>query len=376
MTRTKKGMAIALVAVSSLFVAACGSDSSSSDTTAAATEDTTAAAGGDSLAAAQEIVDQFSARPTSIGIDTPISKEIPAGKKVYFITCGAPTCELEIPIIKEATDILGWELTGISTDGSPEQIGAAWDRVVNEKPDAVLYTATPQSQVADQMKAARANGTWISACCVTDPVNDEGPGFVTSTAEQTGELGAIMAAWAVTDMAGTPADVLYLDLPDFQILSALAVDFEAKLAELCAECGFEKIDIALADLGTANDTVVSYLRANPGTKYVMMSTDGAFSLPSAFEAAGLDDIKLFGEGPTPANLADIEAGRQSGTMAFAFYEILFAMIDAAARDMVGDAPIEYTPPNWILGKGNIPDVENLFPLVEDVVAQYSAIWGK
>ncbi len=388
---------IAVFAVLGLVAAACGDDDDdpgADDDTSTAAEDTAAedtaiedtaaedtATGGEGaegidLAAAQAIVEEFSVRPTEIPNTEPITGEIPTGVSVYFISCGVPACEAEIPILQEAADILEWEFTAISTDPTaPEQIPAAWDRVVAEAPDVVLYTATPRWQISAQFDAAVANGTIPIACCTTDPPED-GLHYVISTPEQTGELGQIIAAWMVADAGGEPANAVYLDLPDFPILSSLRTQFEAGLAELCEPCSSDAIEFGLADLATANDQVVSYLRSNPDTKYVIQSTDSAFSLPSALEAAGLTDVVIFGEGPSAATLADIEAGRQAGTMAFAFYEVMFSMMDAAARELAGQERELPAPPNWILTAGSFPAGEETFPLVEDVVEQYTALWGK
>lgn len=353
-------------------------------TTAGTTAGTAAAApakaapGEIKLDEAKAIVEEFSKRPTKIPNETPIGKEIPKGKKIYFISCGAPACEAEIPILQAAADILEWELTAISTDPTkPEQIPAAWDRVVAEKPDAVLYTGTPISAISSQAEAAAANGTALIACCTTDPPGEAGLQYAISTPGQVGELGKIIAAWVVADAAGQPAKALYLDLPDFPILSALKIEFENNLGALCGDCTSETIEFGLADLGTASDQVVSYLRAHPDVKYVIQSTDSTFSLPSALDAAGIKDIRIFGEGPTSATLADIESGAQAGTMAFAFWEIMFSMMDSAARQFAGvEQEMKNGPPNWILLKGSFPTGVDTFPLVEDTVEQYKKLWGK
>lgn len=420
MTRSTRGQRARIVTsaivVFGLVAAACGGDdddSSAEATTEATTEDTqeptapaatepsaeateapvattapaetaetsasadTAGAEGIDLAAAQAVVDEFSERPTEIPNSAPIQGEIPTDVTAYFISCGAPACEAEIPIFEEATGILGWELVAISTDPTdPTQIPAAWDRVVNEKPEVVFYTGTPISAVQTQFDAAVANGTLPVACCTTDaPGEETGLLYAISTPEQTGELGRIIASWVVADAAGEPAHSLYLDLPEFPILSALRTDYVDALGELCEPCTNEVIEFGLADLASASDQVVSFLRANPDVKYVIQSTDSTFSLPAALEAAGIEGIRIFGEGPTSATLADIDAGRQAGTMAFAFWEIMFSMVDAAARQLAGD-PVELpAPPNWILTAGNFPTGVDTFPLVEDVVDRYKALWG-
>ena len=79
---------------------------------------------------------------------------------------------------------------------------------------------------------------------------------------------------------------------------------------------------------------MSFLRSHPDTKYVIQSTDSLFTgLPAALKAAGLNDVKIFGEGPGYANLKNIATGDQAGSMAFAFYEIMFGAVDAIARQV-------------------------------------------
>ena len=129
-SRARRGPRRALAVMATigvLVVAACGSstktNSSTATTKAAGTATTkaggtatsaaatagatTVAAGGDGKAKAKALVDQYSKRPTSIGLKTPVGKAIPAGKKLYFVSCGVEICELEFDVVKQATDILG-----------------------------------------------------------------------------------------------------------------------------------------------------------------------------------------------------------------------------------------------------------------------------
>jgi hypothetical protein len=397
--------ALAVVAaLATVFVAACGSSSKSGSTTAAAAgatttkaaTGTTAAATGTTVAAAtgtttaastdgvdrakaKSLVDAALQRPTSIGLKTPVAKAIPTGKKLYFVSCGVEVCELEFNVIKQATDILGWTATKLSTDGSPQQIQNAWDQIVREKPDAVLYTATPRSQIEKQMVAAAANGTAIAGCCVTDPLSKELI-YAISTPTQTGNLGPIMAAWVVNDSKSGKPGSLYLNLPDFPILSSLQTEYQKAFGQMCTGCTNDKIDFGLADLAKAGDQVVSYLRAHTNVKYVVTSTDSAFTgLNASLKAAGLNDIKIFGEGPAPANVKEIQTGDRAGTMAFGAYELLFGMVDATARKLAGDTvQPAFDPPNWILTKDNIPaqGSTDLFPILTNVIDIYKKLWNK
>jgi ABC-type sugar transport system substrate-binding protein len=394
---------LGLVLALTVVAAACGDDDDDDGEAAASegstTEQTTAssdgappssdAAGADTsgadasgftdLEGAQALVEQYLAPPTDIPVTTPIEGDIPTGKTLYFIGCGTEYCSLETDILQQAVDILGWELQSFETDGTPESTTQAWTQAVNDQVDYIVYSATPRSQIGDLMEQAAANGTQIVACCTVDPTDDV-LDFVISTADQTGELGNIMAAWVVADAAEqglvTPG-VLYVDLPDFPILTALAENFQSGVAGYCPDCQFETLDLGLADLADAPDQIVSTLRANPDIRYLVFSTDSPFvGVPAALEAAGLDDIRLFGEGPTSAVLQNIVSGDQAGSMAFAIYENFFTLVDALVRLELGMPLEDAAPPNQILVADNIEDTTQLTPLLPDTVERFRELWGK
>ena len=151
-----------------------------------------------------------------------------------------------------------------------------------------------------------------------------------------------MAAWPIVDAAKTgnmKPGAVYLNVPDFSILTAAGESMKKTYNELCPGCEYNQLDIGLANLNGAPDQVVSFLRAHPDTKYIIQSTDSVFlGVPAALKAAGLNDVKIFGEGPTSAVQANIASGVQAGTMAFAFYEIMFGAVDAIARAEARSAP--------------------------------------
>jgi ABC-type sugar transport system substrate-binding protein len=406
--RRRKLLLPAILVAGVLIAASCGddddSDSSGATTTAASSGATTTAASGgatttaasggatttaasgggtEGQARAKEIVDKFLQRPTSIGLDTPVGAEIPTGLKIYFITCGVDVCEAEADMAAEAAEILGWEVTKLSTDGTPPSVQNAWEQIIREKPDGVMFTGTAVSQIQQYTTQAAANGTSIAACCITgEPSEENGVIWTTSTPAQTVELGEAVAGWVVNDAAENGEDapgMVYLDVPDFPILTALGENTEKTFKELCPDCAHETLSFGLADLAAVNDNVVSFLRSNPDTKYVITSTAGLFGgLPAALSGAGLEDVKIFtGSGPSLTNQANIEAGTEAGGMAFAFYEIMYGMIDAIARDKAGvEVPEGFPPPNWILTKDNLPAVDKYFPLVEDYKEHFMELWGK
>lgn len=378
---------LASVAVLALVASACGDDDDTTDGSAA--EDVDDANGeptngtGDEasgLEEAREIVEQYSQRPDDLPVSEPIDAEVPEDKTVYFITCGAEVCALEAPIVEDAASILGWDTRVLETDGSPEQINAAWQQVVDDQPDSVIYAATPRSQIGDLMDQAAANGTNIVACCSVDETDDV-LRYVISTADQTAELGKIMAAWIAVDAADQGREdpgVLYVDLPDFPILSALKENFEQSMNRFCPGCATESLDIGLANIADAPNQIVSTIRANPDIKYVVFSTDAPFQgTASSLEAAGIEDVTLFGEGPDLATLQNIQSGAQAGSMAFAAYEMMFTLVDALARlEADVDLPDYGPPPNMILTEEDIEATDDLPVLVPDYKERFTEMWGK
>jgi ABC-type sugar transport system substrate-binding protein len=215
---------------------------------------------------------------------------------------------------------------------------------------------------------------------VVDP-EDDVLDAVIGQQDQVGDIGAITAAWVLTDAAaaGNPTPgTLYIDLPDFPILTQVGVEFRGSMSEFCRECTQEELVMGLADLGSLGDQVVSALRASPDIKYVVASTDSiAIGLPAVIASAGLDDVQVFGNGPSLATLQEIESGERKGTMAFAAWENIFSMVDAVVRIEAGVPAVgPYPPVNYIVTADSIESTSELSRIIPDVEAQFAALWGK
>lgn len=390
----RRGARAALTAIAltaTLVLTACGGASTSSSTTSAAAGSGGPAsgspasgsaapgstAGSSGIEAAQAHVDEATTRPTEINVTTPITKPIPAGKSIIFISCGSPSCSLESDIIKSATDKLGWTLETITTDGSPEQNKSAWQSVVQKKPDAVLYTATDRSTIDAELQAAKAADIFVAACCTID-APENGINYVIGDAESNRIVGQDLAALTAVNNDGS-GSVLYVNLPVFPILSAVKDAFVSGMSEYCPECGVEEMDLPLSAIGKdAPDKIVSAVRANPDIKTVALSVDAiGIGLPAALRAAGLSDkVYVIGEGPVESTLAEIKEGQRGPTNAFPYYESMYSMVDAVIRHEVGD-PVEPRglPSNWVVTQDTVPETDKLFWLVEDGQEQFFKLWG-
>jgi ABC-type sugar transport system substrate-binding protein len=376
--RTPVALVAALAAVVTAgAVAGCGS---SNDSSSSSSSSSTAANASKSsaLGEAQQIMQQGVARPTGISVTTPIGKPIPSGKKLVFISCGTSSCQLQGDIIKQAAAHLGWSSQTVATDGSPAQIQNAFTTALRNGADAVILNAATRDAIAKQLAQAKAKGVAYVGCCSTDTVGD-GYLYNTSTPQQNARIGKFLAAAIASDSKGKDANTLYVDIPAFTILGALGESFKSEYQRLCEGCKYAKIDIALPQLANAPNTIVSYLRSHPDTKYVALSVTDALGtgLPAALKAAGLNDIKIVGQGGDPTAFQALKQGQILALVPFDYFNVDYQMVDALARHFTGEKIEQTAPPLWLLTKDNLPsDYTKLFPSVESYQSQFLKLWGK
>jgi ribose transport system substrate-binding protein len=387
--KSRFGLKIGVVAVVSLMALATACSSSGkgnggatgSAGPASAPAGSTAASGSSGgsagLAAAKALVAKLAVRPTTLPLDGPIGKPVPKGKTVVFISCGTPNCAEEAAIIKTGTDALGWTLKSINTDGSPEQAKAAFDQVIREKDDVVLYSAIDASTFAGEAAQLKANHTFVAGCCITDtPSSANAIDYAIDVPSQTAGIGDAEAAYVANDLNGQ-GDSLYVNIPSLSILKTAQDAYVAGMKNYCPACKVSILGLPITSLGTtATTTIVSYLRSHSNIKYVVAATDSInVGLPAAIKAAGLS-VKIGGQGADATNLQYIRAGQQQFSISFPYYEIFYSMLDAAARFEAGaTVPASKALPVWILDKSNAPNETKIFPVVTDVEQQFQKQWG-
>ena len=118
-------------------------------------------------------------------------------------------------MIKQATDLLGWNLKVLSTDGSPQQVQNAWEQIVREKPDGVIYTATPRSQI-DQYITQAARTAPRSPRAASSSRRPTASCGRRRRPAQAADLAKVMAAWPIVDAAksgNTKPGAVYLNVP-------------------------------------------------------------------------------------------------------------------------------------------------------------------
>jgi ribose transport system substrate-binding protein len=368
-------LAAALTAIA-LVVTACGSSSNSS-TSGSSTGGSSSA----NLAAAQQILSKYQARPTSITQTTPIKKAIPTGKKITFISCGVEACAIQGPILQQGAKTLGWTVTTVGTDGSPEKVQNAIEAAVRNGTNAIILDAADPSTLGKAINDAKAKGVAFVTCCSL-ATQGKDVLFNTATPQQNVPIGDILASKVVTDSKGK-ANTLYANVSAFAILAQVGKEFQKKYKELCPSCKSANIDIPLTSLGKdAPDRIVSYLRSHPDVNYLVLSESGSLGagLPAALAAAGLTNkVKVIGQGGNQQTYQDVQSGKVEGVTPASLYGYDYSMLDALARHWAGQ-PVLQTPPEfWFMTTSDVPSQATsaaAFPIVSDYQTQWAKLWGK
>src|SRR5215218_9767502 len=327
---------------------------------------TAAQGGGPGVAEAQTLAEKATTRPTSVGLEAAIGKDVPAGKKVAFISCGVEACEIQGDIIKQGAADLGWTAETIGTDGSPEQLQNAFETALRQGADAVILNAVNRAVVAKQIQEAKQKGVAFVTCCSTESTGDGILANVAGT-ENSAEIGENLAAKIVADSGGK-ADTLFVNISAFQILQSLSKQFGDSYKQFCPDCAYASLDIPITSLGKdAPDRIVSYLRSHPQVNYVMLSVSNALGagLPAALRAAGLaDKVKIVGQSADTQTFQDLQAKGMASVVPFDYYAVDYLMLDALARHFAGAPAQQAYPPLWIVTGKNMPAqaTEGLFPV--------------
>jgi len=334
------------------------------------------------VAAAKKIIDEAQTRPATITQTVPITKPIPTGKKLVFLSCGVETCEKTGELLRPGAEALGWSLDIVTTDGTPEQVSSAFSSAIRSGADAVIYPTANIPQLAAPLKEAKEKGVLLATVASVDVPDPNTPYFFAMGGpDYFAKIGRVLAAKVVADSGGS-ANALCVDLPQFAILTPMNDGFKATLKEECPDCKSDTIDIQASSLGKdAPDLIVSALRRSPDTKYVVLSEASAMEpgLPAALNAAGLKDVKILGQSGSEQVYTDVKSGVVLATVQPEGYSYSFGILDALARKWSGQEVIPIEANLLLLTKDNIPDDIKgriAWPAVADMQAQYLKLWGK
>jgi hypothetical protein len=188
---------------------------------------------------------------------------------------------------------------------------------------------------------------------------------------------------ADAEKSGKPAHVVNLTAPVYAtVLKPTDDSVAATLKTYCSQCTFKNLDISAEDLfsGKTPQLVVSYLQSHPDTTAISVRAAGLLQpgLTTALKAAGMTKIKIYGDVPLPAQLAELKSGRANGYTVDPLTVTGWMCVDAIARQLVDKDGATYTSadtPQWWLTQDTDFDPSSAPPQIPfDYAAQFKKMW--
>jgi ABC-type sugar transport system substrate-binding protein len=383
--------------------AACGDGSAgptAADAPSAPSGTGGSASGITDVASARELVERFSQPVTSVGVSEPASRTPASGKEIVFLECPVPTCAVFGDGIEEATELLGWELTRLTYQFTPEGQQGAFQQALDLAPDAIISSGqTPSVTVQQRQAAADADIPFFdnSAVYESDPETatgrvDTDPAPPTLLLEPASfvafQNGTLPAAWAIAQTDGNVRSI-FVNVPDIPIIVPPQVSYEAALEEACPDtCTNVVVEATVDEIGTSLPAkVVSTLQEHPDTNYIVF-TSGDFSLgvAAAVRAAGFDDVRLIGATPIQANIESLRSGGPDEAWAGVSNTVIgWRLVDGAVRYFNGDpipSPVAFSPDDTSAAAWPVPRIytTDTAPVSADFVeptdfaAIFSELW--
>jgi ribose transport system substrate-binding protein len=384
---------VALTAlILAVALAACGGGSSSSSSSESSTSSEEAeapaseesASGGDAeiKAEAAALTAKAETPPAKVPeAELPLKNQnIPTGKSVAFLGCGAEQCEEYFGPIQEGAEALGWTAKLYQGSVEPNKTVKFFEEIVASKPDVFIACCVAPSIAGKYLKELKEEGT-ISVMCCTQEEGTESLTKLLSLPSDKLIAGENAANFMLAEK-GEELNVLYVNSEDFEVSKQYAEGLDNQVAKLCSSCEVNEIQAAVEDIGkpAIATTVVSYLRSHPEVNYIStLFSPLLIGVPAAIKAAGLE-VPLTSTASGAIALEDVKTGKE-GWKAVQNFGIAWGLqgLNIAVRTMQHEPLGEETlTPEVLVTEKNAAKVSpgtGNQPVIPDAVQQYEEIWG-
>ncbi len=262
----------------------------------------------------------------------------PSDRSITIQTCPLPVCQTTTTAAREAALKLGWKVSYLQSDLTPQAYQTVVNQIVANPPQLLALTpVVPDSFISGQLATLKAHGTKVVEIAPGSNVPAAaGPveGVVAGTADFA-HRGRLMGDAVVAD-AGGAADTLYVWDP------TLAANFTPERNALTtvidgAGGAVAVLDVSQANIGKTIPTqVTSYLQSHPKVKYVAFAiADLAIGVPQALRSAGVPPVKILSTGPQASTMADLAHGDQWASVGQENAAAGYRAIDQLARLTMG-----------------------------------------
>ena len=355
---------VAVAVAAAVVLAACGDDDDSTEATTGATSASTAPAGETAPAASTSptgtssgdgAVEVLTSPPTEMTVTEPLP-QAPEPKRVAWVNCEVPACQVNNEFFTAAAEALGWDVELITYSfASP---GTAFQQAIDSGVDYIATSGVALAQIEEQVALAKEQGIPIFECYSTDvPAGEENNLY----AQCAGLLATDVVADTVTDWiiddSGGDANVVMVTIRDFPILVAQEEAAQAAFSERCPDCTTDVLSATIDDLGAGEvpQQVASYLQSNPDVDYVwFLFSNVSIGVSDALEGAGLlEGRSLVGTQAEVPQLQEIVDGTNRAWSALPFEYAMWILVDQMARHATGVWSLEQEAeasiiPTWVV----------------------------
>lgn len=368
-----------LVAGSVLLTAACGGNTGGGATDAPAADSAAVAAG---LERAKANIADYTKPLTEIGLTEPL-KQLPTGKRVYVLySKSIPTQAYQGDEFVKAATLLGMQATAVDVGDTADDFQGAFNRAVDDKPDAVAVLQTDISKFKRQFDQLKAAGIPVVLAGAEDKTA-EGVTNVFSSAD-IGVKSSALADWVIADSEGK-ANVAVFGTPEASTWPPTEQAIKKQFADNCPGCTYDYVKVLNSELATAlPGKIVSYLQTHPKVNYLYFYfSDMLNGVPEALRNAGLDEqVKAVSQGGAqPAFKRISDDSVQVADMGYPLRTIQWVAADTIARQLTGQddsANKKWKPGGQVITKDAITwDVaaEKYWPEIPDGESQFRKLWG-
>jgi ABC-type sugar transport system substrate-binding protein len=378
--------------MAALTLAACGSSSSTSSggsasssassASAASTGSSSGATASNSvLEQAKKTVAELTQRPTTLVVP-PLPSKPSAGKTVDFVVCATTTCQGFVPYLREATNAVGWKLNTVQGGFEPQQIAAAWNKVLSDKPNGVIASGgIPPELFAPQLSQLRAEGIPVVLHDQPATSNPAVTGVVLSDAANH-QFGQELADLILSDANGKNVHLAMFVTPQVPVFLNEDKALTSTIgSSACQSCSVDKISFPVSAAGTTLPSqVVSYLRAHPSTNYVYFDfNDAVDGVPAALSRAGLSgQVKMVTNNIAQTEASYVRDGQLWAAAANPWPETMwqdFNVVLAKTENAPLGPVLGVQLPNWIITKQDLPNVSGpMFPLDTNYQQAFKQAW--
>jgi len=380
--KTLSILAAAMVAGSLLV--ACGSSSDSTETSAASTESASSeSASSESGSSGTLVAEPPTEPPTAISVTTPVSEKPPKGISLAYAVCNLPACEQYIKGFEEATKALGWKFQTFSFESAKPE--PAIQQAIAAGVDYIAINGAPAELYKNGLEDANRKGIKVISAVDTSPVEPD-KGLIAQLSGITGygDKAIAMANWAINHTEGTP-DLVFVNVPEFPILTAGYERMQKSVASECGECKVSELPITIDELakGQIPAKLVAYLQGHPETNQVELSfADLLPGVYPALNAAGLGEtVGITGISEQPSAISALSKGEVPAWLIDAHESFGWTEVDAAVRDTVGDPQLPHSQSDsqfWIAHTKQqaegLEATEDSWPGPENYPEEFEKVW--